>query len=116
MNIVYDLWFNREYGDREDTEIHLGIFASRGDAEAAIAVLKDKPGFQDFPKGFEIRESTLNHFAWESGFISIVGKPPKDAIASVTDVPAFVEGYLPGGPKFDGVHFAGSHKKTWCPQ
>lgn len=50
MDTVYDLWFVREYEHREDTQLHIGIYASEADALAAIETLKDKPGFRDTPK------------------------------------------------------------------
>jgi homoserine kinase type II len=50
--IVYDLWYEREYPDREDTELHIGIYATEADAEEAIKRSRDKIGFRDFPEGF----------------------------------------------------------------
>ena len=32
MAQVYDLWFEREYADREDTELHIGIYEAESDA------------------------------------------------------------------------------------
>ena len=32
MTVVYDLWFEREYPDREDTELHIGIYATEAEA------------------------------------------------------------------------------------
>lgn len=32
MTVVYDLWFEREYPDLEDTELHIGIYATEADA------------------------------------------------------------------------------------
>jgi hypothetical protein len=37
MDVVYDLWFTREYPDREDTELHIGIFSSEKAAQDASA-------------------------------------------------------------------------------
>jgi homoserine kinase type II len=70
MNTVFNLWFEREYPDREDTALHIGIYATRDDAEAAIAMLKDKPGFCNFPEGFGIDEVTLGHTGWQEGFVT----------------------------------------------
>lgn len=89
MTLVYDLWFTREYEDREDTELHIGIYASRTDADAAIEVLKGKPGFRDYPDGFEAHEVKLGHTGWQYGFLTIVGAPPKDAAGEAFDLPAF---------------------------
>jgi homoserine kinase type II len=89
MSVVYDLWFIREHKDREDTELHIGIYGSRADAEAAIAKLKDKPGFRDYPEGFEAHEVELGHTGWQYGFTTTIGPPPKDAGGQAFDLPAF---------------------------
>lgn len=89
MTVVYDLWFTREYEDREDTELHIGIYATRADAEVAIDTLKDKPGFRDYPEGFEAHEVELGHTGWQYGFTTTVGPPPKDAAGESFDLPAF---------------------------
>ncbi|AOG00669.1 hypothetical protein BSY18_1458 [Blastomonas sp. RAC04] len=89
MTIVYDLWFTREYDDREDTELHIGIYASRFEAEAAIEALKDKPGFRDYPEGFEAHEVVLGQTGWQYGFVTTIGAPPKDAAGEAFDLPAF---------------------------
>ena len=89
MTIVYDLWFTREYEDREDTELHIGIYASRADADAAIEALKGKPGFRDYLEGFEAHEIVLGQTGWQYGFITTIGAPPKDAAGEAFDLPAF---------------------------
>lgn len=89
MTVVYDLWFTREYEDREDTELHIGIYASRADADIAIQSLKDKPGFSDYPEGFGAYEVVLGHTGWQYGFVTTIGAPPKDAAGEAFDLPAF---------------------------
>ncbi len=71
MTVVYDLWFEREYPDREDTELHIGIYATEADAEAAIGRLRDQPGFRDFPEGFNIYPVTLGLTGWQEGFVTV---------------------------------------------
>lgn len=88
---VYDLWFIREYESREDTELHIGIFATSEDAASAIALLRDKPGFRDFPEGFEIHETILGQVGWPEGFRTAFGAPPKDALEKAFDLPAWLE-------------------------
>lgn len=88
METVYDLWFLREYENREDTELHIGIYASEQAAHSAIIRLRDKPGFRDRPDGFEIHPVNLGHTSWESGFVTTFGPPPKDAKAEAFDLPA----------------------------
>lgn len=89
MDVVYDLSFMREYDDRDDTELHIGIYASEQSARAAIERLRDKPGFRDYPDGFEIHAVTLGRTGWESGFVTTFGPPPKDARAEAFDLPAW---------------------------
>lgn len=85
MDVVYDLWFEREYADREDTELHIGIYANEADAKAAIATLIGQPGFRDHPEGFNIYRVTLGRTGWRGGFVSeIVPARERD----VVDLPA----------------------------
>ena len=58
---------------------------------AAISRLKDKPGFRNYPDGFEIHAVTLGMTGWQEGFISTIGPPPKDAEGEVFDLPAWME-------------------------
>ena len=85
MTVVYDLWFEREYPDREDTELHIGIYATEADAEEAIGRLRDQPGFRDFPEGFNIYPVTLGTTGWQEGFATAF-TPAKERDA--TDRPA----------------------------
>lgn len=96
MTIVYDLWFIREYEHREDTELRIGIYATHDDADTAVEALKGKPGFRDFPAGFDIREVELGQTGWQYGFITKFGYPPKDADGEAFDLPAFIDEYTRG--------------------
>ena len=87
MTIVYDLWFVREYEHREETELHIGIYASAEDARAAVDRLRTKPGFVDFPEGFEIYETALGQTGWTEGFVTEY-VPRKDPERDVSDLPA----------------------------
>jgi homoserine kinase type II len=93
MDTVYDLWFIREYEDREDTQLHIGIYASEADAMAAVEALRDKPGFRDYPEGFEANATKLGMTGWQHGFVTKVGPPPKDANGEAFDLPAFIDDY-----------------------
>ena len=85
MAQVYDLWFERAYADREDTELHIGIYEVENDAVEAIARLRDQPGFRDFPAGFNIYLVTLGLTGWAEGFVTeLVPAKERDAI----DTPA----------------------------
>ena len=90
MDTVYDLWFIREYEHREDTELQIGIYASEADALAAIDTLKDKPGFCNYPEGFDIIPTKLGITGWQGGFVTKIGPPPKDADGEAFDVPAWL--------------------------
>jgi len=59
MDTVYDLWFVREYEHREDTELHIGIYASEADAVAVVEALKISRAIATFLKG-----STLFPQSW----------------------------------------------------
>jgi hypothetical protein len=67
-DILYDLWYEREYQDRSDTCLRIGIFSSREDAMKAMESLKSKPGFSSFTEGFEIHEIAVGRISWEGGF------------------------------------------------
>lgn len=90
MDTVYDLWFIREYDKREDTQLHIGIYASKEAAQEAVRQLRDKPGFSDYPEGFEIVSTKLGLTGWVDGFITNFGPPPKDAKAEAFDLPAWL--------------------------
>lgn len=68
--IVFPLWYEREYPDREDTELSIGTFSTRKKAEQAVAMLIGQPGFRDYPAGFKIYELPLDRIAWKEGFFS----------------------------------------------
>jgi hypothetical protein len=56
MTSVFVMWHVRkddEYGD--DAKL-IGVYRKRSDCGEAIALLKDKSGFRDYPAGFQIEE------------------------------------------------------------
>jgi homoserine kinase type II len=85
LSLVSGLGFEREYPDREDTELHIGIYATEADAAEAISRLRDQPGFRDFPEGFIAYPVTLGVTGWQEGFVTEF-VPPKELDA--TDRPA----------------------------
>ena len=52
-DIVYLLWFVQEHEKGQQTELLIGVYDSEASANAAIERLKKKPGFVDFPEGFQ---------------------------------------------------------------
>ena len=91
MTVVYQLWFVREYEDREDTELSIGIYATREEAEAAILRLRTKQGFREHVEGFQVHETTLGMTGWTEGFVTTIGPPPKDADGEAFDLPAWID-------------------------
>jgi hypothetical protein len=59
-----------EYGD--DAKM-IGVYRSDASAAAAIARLCDKPGFRDYPAGFEISPYRLDTDHWAEGFVGEEG-------------------------------------------
>jgi hypothetical protein len=66
---VHLLWFVREHGTGSDVELLIGVYEVESDARAAIDRLKNKPGFIDFPEGFQIHSRELGQDSWEEGFV-----------------------------------------------
>lgn len=54
----------------------LGTYSTRARAEAAIARMRDKEGFRDWPAGFRIIEMEIDHTNWEDGFEAVPGAEP----------------------------------------
>jgi hypothetical protein len=90
MDTAFSLESVREYENREDTELHIGIYASDADARAAVQSLKGQPGFCDYPEGFKIFPRQLGITGWQEGFVTKVGPPPKDAAGEAFDLPAWL--------------------------
>jgi hypothetical protein len=91
MNTVYDLWYVRGYSNREDTELHIGVFSSVEKAQVAIDHLSKKPGFAEWPDGFEIHEIALDRIGWPEGFKSVIGPKPEDVPVEAFDMPFWPE-------------------------
>ena len=63
------LWFVKEEGPTNDTELLIGIYSSEAAARAAIERLRTKPGFANFPQGFQIHPRQLDSDSWTEGFV-----------------------------------------------
>ncbi len=66
---VQVLWFMQERQEGEDTELLIGVYRTNQDIAAAIERLRDKPGFRDFPQGFQADAYELNKDHWTEGFV-----------------------------------------------
>ena len=71
MESVFLLSHVHEFGDREDDEKIIGVYASRIDAEAAIQRVRNQPGFAECPNGFVIDEYEIGKDHWVEGFITV---------------------------------------------
>lgn len=69
MDTVFLLWHVREVEGSDDDELFIGVYSAEQEASAAIERLKNKPGFVDYPNGFQIHPYKLNHDHWTEGFI-----------------------------------------------
>lgn len=97
--IVFDLWFEREYSYRPETELYIGVYETKADAKAAIKRLKMKPGFCEFPEGFIIYERKLGATAWQYGFTTkFEPRIATDYRPIPFDLPAFEEFLAPDKP------------------
>ena len=73
MEHVYLLHHVREDDEfREDTKL-IGVYRSESIAEQAISRLSSRPGFSDYPEGFEIGKMRLDEDHWEEGFVRLIG-------------------------------------------
>jgi hypothetical protein len=70
---IFVLWHSYLDEDGRDHEMMLGIYSTRAKAEQAVELLRDKPGFRDYPEGFEIAEGTLDRTSMTEGFIRAWG-------------------------------------------
>ena len=53
----------------------IGIYSSRALAEAAVACLRQQPGFSGAPDGFHITAVEVDQTSWEDGYECV---PPPD--------------------------------------
>lgn len=91
MQQIFELRFEREYEDREDTDLLIGVYATQEEALQVASRLREKPGFADCPNGFEIGMRTLGQTFFEEGFITRWGPPPKDSASEAFDLPAWID-------------------------
>jgi hypothetical protein len=69
--IIYRLSHVRSGLEHVDDEgFHLGSYSTRERAENAIAILRTKPGFKDFPDDFVIDEELVDQIHWQDGFVN----------------------------------------------
>lgn len=66
---VYLLWFVSKAGEEDDDGVLIGVYRSESMAKAAIERLRTKPGFVDYPEGFQVHSRKLDQDSWTEGFI-----------------------------------------------
>jgi hypothetical protein len=71
MKSVFVLHHWRDDED-DETNMFIGVYVTRADAEAAIARLRQQPGFCDWPKDFDVGEYELNKDHWAEGFVALI--------------------------------------------
>ena len=68
---IFVLWHSYIDEDRRDHEMMLGIYSTRAKAEQALELLRGKPGFRDYPEGFEIAEGELDRTSMTEGSLAL---------------------------------------------
>jgi homoserine kinase type II len=71
----------------------IGVYSSREDADAAVARLRERPGFSAHPGGFSIDEYELDRDHWTEGFKSVDAPLPglPEIVEALGSVPPFRE-------------------------
>lgn len=69
MRSVFILWYAHEYADGSESEMLIGVYSSRPDAEAAITRVRVKPGFAENPDDFVIDEYEIGKDHWTEGYV-----------------------------------------------
>jgi hypothetical protein len=71
MDEVFLIWHVHHMGDGHEDAKLIGVYRSRGDAEAAIKRVGSQPGFAETPQEFEICPYRLNQGNWIEGYASV---------------------------------------------
>jgi homoserine kinase type II len=67
-NEIFLLWFVPE-DESDDNGLLIGVYDSEPAARAAIERVKNKPGFAEYPRGFQIHPRELGRDSWTDGFV-----------------------------------------------
>ena len=90
MTKVYLLWHVHTDDDDVDDEKLIGVYSTEEKAKDAIERLKEKPGFRDYPDGFEICDDVVDRDSWTEGFISVEQATYLKSLTQNTAVPSLV--------------------------
>jgi hypothetical protein len=66
---VYLLWFVAKDDQEDDNGLLIGVYQTESNAQSAIERLRNKPGFADYPEGFQIHSRELDQDSWSEGFV-----------------------------------------------
>ena len=69
MDEVSLLWHVHDVGGQDDEKL-IGGYRTVADAQEAMERLRNKPGFANFPDGFQICPYELNRDHWTDGFVT----------------------------------------------
>ena len=69
MGSVLLLWYVRVPDTPEENELLIAAYSTEEEANLAIQRLKDRPGFVNEPKGFQVHRHELNRDHWTDGFV-----------------------------------------------
>jgi hypothetical protein len=98
----YELWHMRYDEEGQDHDKLLGIYSTQEGAEQALALLRDKPGFRDYPDGFELGEGPLDETCFTDGFVTVWGDEEPDYEAQARPpVRLILEGHKDDGTAAD---------------
>lgn len=65
---IYLLWFVPE-DDGDEDALLIGVYDSEAAAQDAIERLRAKPGFVEYPSGFQIHSRRVGQDSWTEGFV-----------------------------------------------
>lgn len=72
------LWHRHTDEEGRDHDKLLGIYSTQERAEIGLALMRGKPGFQEYPDGFEINEGTVDRTYMTEGFVTVWGDETSD--------------------------------------
>jgi hypothetical protein len=66
---IYLLWFVPDGDKGEDDGLLIGVYESEAAAKEAVGRLRTKPGFVNYPQGFQVHSRELGQDSWADGFV-----------------------------------------------
>jgi len=71
LKTIWQLHHVRELDNGCEDIKQIGLFASEGEARAAMAQVKLEPGFREYPNDFVLEKVALGYVAFEQGFVTL---------------------------------------------